>query len=119
MRPYSTAVNRLTLREILLAGLVDVVHVGKEFTHYEQGAGGSLCAHVADGTTTEGDVLVAADGVGSRVRRPYLPHAAVIDTGARCIYGKTSLTVETGRWRRPQCPTASRPLSGRTPSAWR
>ncbi|MDQ2830651.1 MAG: FAD-dependent monooxygenase [Chloroflexota bacterium] len=100
--PLNAAVNRRTLREILLAGLDDVVHFGKEFTHYEQGADGRLCAHFADGTRAEGDVLVAADGTGSRVRRQYLPHAAVVDTGARCIYGKTPLTAET----RPLVPAA-------------
>ena len=37
-------------------------------------------------------VLVAADGVQSRVRRQRLPEARVSDTGARCLYGKTRLT---------------------------
>ena len=97
----NAAVDRRTLRGILLAGLDDAVHFGKEFTHYEQGVGG-LRAHFADGTTTDGDVLVAADGVGSRVRGQYLPHAAVVDTGGRCIYGKTPLTAET----RPFVPAA-------------
>jgi len=40
-------------------------------------------------------VLVAADGVNSRVRRQYLSDARVVDTGARCVYGKTLLTDET------------------------
>jgi len=98
----SVAVNRSTLREILLTGLDDLVHFGKEFTHYEQDAGGRLCAHFVDGTTADGDVLVATDGVGSRLRQQYLPHAAVVDTGARCIYGKTPLTTAT----RPLVPAA-------------
>ena len=98
----NAAVNRLTLREILLAGLDDVVHFGKEFTHYAQGADGGLCAHFVNGTTAEGHVLVAADGVGSRLRRQYLPHAAVVDTKVRCIYGKTPLTAAT----RPLVPAA-------------
>jgi 2-polyprenyl-6-methoxyphenol hydroxylase-like FAD-dependent oxidoreductase len=38
---------------------------------------------------------VAADGVGSRVRGEYLPGAGIIDSGSRCVYGKTPLADET------------------------
>jgi 2-polyprenyl-6-methoxyphenol hydroxylase-like FAD-dependent oxidoreductase len=45
----------------------------------------------ADGRQAEADLLVGADGVGSAVRRQYLPAAAPADTGKRCVYGKTPL----------------------------
>lgn len=89
-----SAVDRLTLRQILLAGLDDVVHFGKEFTRYEQLHDGTVRACFADGTSATGDVLVAADGVGSRIREQFLPHAEVIDTGVRWLGGKTVLTNE-------------------------
>ncbi|WP_433437659.1 FAD-dependent oxidoreductase [Nonomuraea sp. CA-141351] len=89
------AVNRLTLRQILLAGLEDVVRFGKHFTHYRVGAGDRVTAYFSDGTTATGDVLVAADGVNSPVRRQYLPHARVVDTGLRQLYGKVPLTART------------------------
>jgi 2-polyprenyl-6-methoxyphenol hydroxylase-like FAD-dependent oxidoreductase len=85
------SVSRITLRQVLLSGLDDVVHLGKTFTHYEELAGGRIVAHFEDGTSAEGDVLVAADGGGSRVRRQFLPQAERIDTGVVGIAGKVFL----------------------------
>ena len=45
-----------------------------------------------DTTYVLNHVLVAADGVGSRVRQQFLPHAQVLDTGTRWLGGKTLLT---------------------------
>ncbi|MBB5777266.1 FAD-dependent oxidoreductase [Nonomuraea jabiensis] len=89
------AVDRLTLRRILLSGLTDAVRFGKRFTHYRAGAGDRVTAYFADGSTATGDVLVAADGVNSPVRGQYLPHARVVDTGLRQLYGKVPLTART------------------------
>jgi len=89
-----SAVDRLTLRQILLAGLDDIVHFNKEFTRYEKQDDGRVRAYFTDGTSAIGDVLVAADGVGSRVRQQFLPHAQIIDLGVRWIGGKTILTDE-------------------------
>jgi 2-polyprenyl-6-methoxyphenol hydroxylase-like FAD-dependent oxidoreductase len=85
------SVSRITLRQVLLAGLDDVVHFGKTFERYEVLQTGRVVAHFADGTSAEGDVLVAADGGGSRVRRQFLPHAERIDTGIVGIAGKVFL----------------------------
>src|SRR5262249_56788593 len=87
----ASAIDRLTLRQILLAGLDDVVHFGKEFTRYEQRTDGTVHAYFADGTEAVGNVLVAADGVGSRIREQFLPHAQMVDTGVRWLGGKTML----------------------------
>jgi 2-polyprenyl-6-methoxyphenol hydroxylase-like FAD-dependent oxidoreductase len=92
-----SAVDRLTLRQILLAGLDDVVHFNKAFVRYEQQEDGRVCACFTDGTKAIGNVLVAADGVGSRVRQQFLPHAQVLDTGIRWLGGKTLLTEEITR----------------------
>jgi salicylate hydroxylase len=80
--------SRMTLRQVLLSGLDDVVHFGKTFERYEELPTGRVVAHFADGSSAEGDVLVAADGGGSRVRRQFLPHAERIDTGNVAIAGK-------------------------------
>ncbi len=64
-------VNRLTLREVLLTGLDDIVHFGANFERYTQEADGRIRAHFADGTSAVGDLLVGADGtIGPRRARP-------------------------------------------------
>lgn len=89
------SVSRLSLRHVLLAGLADVVHFGKTFTHYRRSPDGQVSAHFADGSTASCDVLVGADGGNSRVRRQYLPHAERTETGVTGIQGKVWLSEET------------------------
>src|SRR5207248_1693018 len=89
-----SAVDRLTLRQILLAGLEDIMHFNKTFARYEQQEDGQVCAYFTDGTTACGGVLVGACGVGSRIRQQFLPHAQVLDTDMRWLGGKTFLTDE-------------------------
>jgi salicylate hydroxylase len=84
------SVSRITLRQVLLSGLDQIVHFGKTFARYEE-RDQRVIAHFEDGTTAVGDVLVAADGGGSRVRRQFLPHAERIDTGVIGIAGKVYL----------------------------
>jgi salicylate hydroxylase len=92
------AASRITLRQLLLAGL-DNVHFGKTFERYEQ-CGGRISLCFEDGTSAEGDVLVAADGGGSRVRRQFLPHAQRVETG---VVGSTPRAIGLGG----RCSTAS------------
>jgi len=92
------SVSRISLRQVLLAELDDVVHFDKTFTHYEELSDGGVVAHFADGAWAVGDVLVAADGGGSQVRRQFLPHAPRLDTGVVGIAGKVFLD-ETARRR--------------------
>lgn len=86
------SVSRVTLRQVLLAGLDDVVHFEKTFTGYRVNPDTTVNAHFADGTTATADVLVGADGGNSAVRQQYLPDAARIDTGVAAIQGKVWLT---------------------------
>ena len=89
------SVSRMTLRQLLLTGLEDVVHFDKVFARFEQRPDGKVTAFFEDGTSATGDMLIAADGASSRVRRQYLPHARLVDTGLIGITGKTPLTPET------------------------
>jgi 2-polyprenyl-6-methoxyphenol hydroxylase-like FAD-dependent oxidoreductase len=86
------SVSRMSLRQILLAGLGDAVHFDKRFERYERAADGRIVAFFEDGSTAEGNVLVAADGVHSRVRQRYLPGNDPIDTGTISLGGKIPLT---------------------------
>ncbi|HEY7430427.1 MAG TPA: NAD(P)/FAD-dependent oxidoreductase [Streptosporangiaceae bacterium] len=92
------SVSRITLRQVLLTGLDDVVHLGKEFTRYERTPDGRVTAFFADGTSATGDVLVGADGANSRVRQQYLPAARRAGTGIVAIAGKLPLTDATRAW---------------------
>jgi salicylate hydroxylase len=96
------SVSRITLHQVLSAGLDGVLRHGKEFERYDRAADGTITLHFADGTTATADVLVAADGANSRVRGQYLPHAKRIDTGIRAIAGKFPLTEKT-KQRLPAC----------------
>jgi 2-polyprenyl-6-methoxyphenol hydroxylase-like FAD-dependent oxidoreductase len=88
-------VSRMTLRQILLTGLEDVVHFGKTFTRYETDTDGNVTAFFEDGSSATGTVLVGADGTNSRVRRGHLPHAQLANAGLIAITGKVALTGQT------------------------
>ncbi|MEZ0110218.1 2-polyprenyl-6-methoxyphenol hydroxylase-like FAD-dependent oxidoreductase [Catenulispora sp. EB89] len=90
----ATSVNRQTLREILAARLENVIEFGRTCVGFTQDPD-TVRVQFADGTEASADVLVAADGVGSPIRRWYLPQLAVEETGALCIYGRTPLTDQT------------------------
>ncbi|MDX8144833.1 NAD(P)/FAD-dependent oxidoreductase [Lentzea sp. BCCO 10_0061] len=79
--------SRITLRQVLLDGLD--VRFGKRFERYEQGD--DIKLHFDDGTTANCDVLVGADGIRSRVREQYLPHAGTEKIGVTAIAGKLYL----------------------------
>jgi 2-polyprenyl-6-methoxyphenol hydroxylase-like FAD-dependent oxidoreductase len=92
----STSVSRQTLREVLAAGLDDRIAFGSAVTGYDSDENG-VRVHLADGRAADADLLVGADGISSAVRRQYLPDADPVDTGGRCIYGKTLLCSEGPR----------------------
>jgi 2-polyprenyl-6-methoxyphenol hydroxylase-like FAD-dependent oxidoreductase len=88
------SVSRMTLRQVLFTGMEDVIHFDKTFIRYEQGAH-SVTAHFADGTSATGDLLVGAEGANSPVRRQYLPHARLEDSGVVSIAAKVPMTPES------------------------
>jgi 2-polyprenyl-6-methoxyphenol hydroxylase-like FAD-dependent oxidoreductase len=86
-----SAVDRYAFRRALMTGLDDVLAFGKQFASYQAGAEG-VELRFEDGTAETADVLIGADGVGSRVRAQLVPDFEVLDIGIRCIYGKIPLT---------------------------
>jgi 2-polyprenyl-6-methoxyphenol hydroxylase-like FAD-dependent oxidoreductase len=111
---YSASRGRL--RQVLLAGLDDIVHFDQAFTRYEELSDGRVRAFFEDGSSADGNVLVAADGGNSRVRKQLLPAAQRAETGIRALGGKIVLTRAT-RSTLPaallQCPTLVRAPGGR------
>jgi 2-polyprenyl-6-methoxyphenol hydroxylase-like FAD-dependent oxidoreductase len=84
-------VSRLALRQILLDGLGEVVSFDKTFVSFEDGPDGRVTVHFADGSTASGDLLIGADGAGSRVRGQLLPQAKRTDTGIVAMSGRFAL----------------------------
>ncbi|KAG6013527.1 hypothetical protein E4U43_007243 [Claviceps pusilla] len=89
------SVSRMTLRQVLLTGLEDVVHFDKCFTHYSSNHDGTITAFFRDGTHATGDLLVGAEGTNSPTRRQYLPHAVLKDSGLYGITAKVDLNEAT------------------------
>jgi len=89
------SVSRMTLRQVLLTGLEDVVEFDKKFVRYENNGDGKVTVFFEDGTHATGDVLVGADGAGSRLRQQRLPDAKMEDTGIVSIGGKVPITPES------------------------
>ena len=86
------SISRVTLRALLLAGLEAEVEFGKRFVRFEELPAGRRRAYFDDGTFTDANVLVGADGVNSPVRKQYLPQAEPAQTGVVTIAGRLPLT---------------------------
>ena len=59
--------NRLTMREVLLSGLNDQVCFNKEFVNYKELPNEKVILNFKDETFYEADLVVAADGVYSKL----------------------------------------------------
>ena len=106
-RPH-TAIDRRTLRQILLGRLDDVVHGERTVTGFEE-RGDGVRLLFADGTHADGDVLVAADGVGSAVRRLLMPDVPIIpaEVGGLGLFARSPLTDDLIAELPDSCSTAS------------
>ncbi|GAA3245391.1 FAD-dependent oxidoreductase [Nonomuraea helvata] len=87
MPPVPGAVDRGALRRVLAEGVADRITFGREVT--------SL-ADVGDA-----DLVVAADGIGSALRRELLPHAGPEPLGWTAIFGRSPLTAVNRPWMPP------------------
>lgn len=87
-----TAVNRLTLRQILASGLGDSLQFGARVEGFAEDADG-VTVRLTDGTEVRGDVLVAADGMRSQVRRQLLGAPVLRDSGEATLYSRVSFSM--------------------------
>jgi 2-polyprenyl-6-methoxyphenol hydroxylase-like FAD-dependent oxidoreductase len=85
-----TVVDRHVLRHLLLTGLT--VHTGAALTGYDVLDDGRVEARFAGRDPAVADLLVGADGIGSRVRAVLSPRTTPTDTGVRFVIGRTPLT---------------------------
>ncbi|CAM1501897.1 Fc.00g038810.m01.CDS01 [Cosmosporella sp. VM-42] len=90
----ASSVSRWKLRCALLEGLDEVIQWQTEFQSYEK-LGNGIRVSFKDGTTTQCDLLVGADGAGSKVRKQLLPQSTRDSLGITVLYFKMPLTRET------------------------
>lgn len=84
----TVVIHRADLSQILLDAYTGALHVGKQFTHYEESADG-VTAHFANGSMANGDLLICADGIHSVVRQQWLPNSRPIYAGYTAWRGVT------------------------------
>ncbi|WHT16844.1 FAD-dependent monooxygenase [Crossiella sp. CA-258035] len=92
IRPGASASRRI-VRRLLAHGVPGTIRFGSTVTGYTEHAAG-VTVQFADGTVTEADLLVGADGIGSAVRKLRLPGATVEDSELRLLQAKTPITPE-------------------------
>lgn len=85
--------NRLTLREILLQGLQENISFGKELKSWTELENQEVELSFADGTKYIADLIIAADGVHSKIGSDYCKDQKV-NTGNITIYGRTFYSPE-------------------------
>ncbi|GAA1087474.1 FAD-dependent oxidoreductase [Nocardiopsis composta] len=85
-------IGRIPLRRLLAHGLHDTLHLGSEFTGHRVNPDGTVTAHFADGGTDRADLLVGADGVGSRVAAALAGRPTSAPSGISGLAGRTALT---------------------------
>ncbi|SDN74317.1 NAD(P)/FAD-dependent oxidoreductase [Geodermatophilus sp. DSM 45219] len=90
-------IGRVPLRRLLAHGLDGRLFLGREFTHHRVDGDGTVTAHFADGSVDSADLLVGADGVGSRVARALAGRPTSAPVGISGIAGRTRLDPGTDR----------------------
>ena len=67
------SVSRIVLHRLLSTGIEDLIHYSHRYERMETLDSGKVRVHFANGSSAEGDILVAADGVNSAIRKQLLP----------------------------------------------
>ncbi|MCA6363365.1 MAG: FAD-dependent monooxygenase [Bacteroidetes bacterium] len=94
---HTYTLHRAELHELLRSKLLPgTLHTGKTVSHFSETAAG-IVLHFTDNSAWQGDLLLAADGIHSTIRRQLLPHVAHRYAGYTCWRGVTAATVDTTR----------------------
>lgn len=90
------SISRWKLREALLFESHEFVQFDKTFTTYTSNTNDkTIAVNFEDGDKIECDLLVGADGAGSKVRKQLLPKASRTVSGLTVTYFKVPLTKST------------------------
>lgn len=84
-------IGRVPLRTLLCRGISDRVAFGSTFRGFDVGSDERVAVHFADGSTTVADLLVGADGVGSRVAGALAGRPTSARLGVSGIAGRTAI----------------------------
>lgn len=84
-------IGRVPLRTLLCRGIEDRVHFGATFTGFEIRPDRRVVVHLADGSSILADLLVGADGAGSRVARALAGRPTSTPIGVSGIAGRTPI----------------------------
>ena len=84
-------IGRVPLRTLLCRRIGDRVHFGETFTGFDVEPDGRVAVHFADGSTTVADLLVGADGAGSRVARALAGRPTSTRLGVGGVAGRTPI----------------------------
>ena len=93
-KPMGWCVDRSNFRAVMIKHLdSEDISYDKVLESYEETSDG-VVAHFADGTEASGTLIVGAEGRGSKVRSKLVPELQIVDSGMKCLYGKTPITDE-------------------------
>lgn len=81
-------ISRFTLRSLLLDGVQSNIQFSRRFRRAEKLPSGQMRAHFDGGHFIETDLLVGADGTGSKAFKSLVRDPALVDTGCITIIGK-------------------------------
>jgi 2-polyprenyl-6-methoxyphenol hydroxylase-like FAD-dependent oxidoreductase len=94
---HTYTLHRAELHELLRSKLFPgTLHTGKAVSHFSETTAG-IELHFTDNSAWQGDLLIAADGIHSIIRRQILPNSTHRYAGYTCWRGVTAANVDTSR----------------------
>ncbi|MEW7278253.1 FAD-dependent monooxygenase [Aquimarina sp. 2201CG1-2-11] len=91
----SIAIHRAELQKILLDKIpTGKIYLGKGFDSYKHLNNGRINVHFGDGSATETEYLIGADGINSKVRKQLFPNSQLRYSGQTCWRGVAHIELD-------------------------